>query len=131
MRDLSKPEIEQFRKFHPAYGHMGDAGNGYFEVPAGPLSLDGFLSVIASNGAGWDHVSVSARGRCPTWQEMDHIADLFFKDDETCMQLHVPSTEHVNYHPYTLHLWRPNDGREIPRPPASMVGPRSKHTASR
>ncbi len=25
-------------------------------------------------------------------------------------------------HELVLHLWRPNDGREIPRPPSMMVG---------
>jgi hypothetical protein len=80
------------------------------------------LLVVASTGEGWDHVSVSLEDRCPTWEEMEFIKKLFFRDDETAMQLHVPETDHVNVHPNCLHLWRPNDGREIPRPPSIMVG---------
>jgi hypothetical protein len=36
------------------------------------------------------------------------------------MQLHVPVSDHINRHPYTLHLWRPH-ALEIPRPPAEFV----------
>jgi hypothetical protein len=53
---------------------------------------------------------------------MEHVKRLFFKDDETAMQLHVPPSDHLSLHPYCLHLWRPQD-REIPRPPSIMVAP--------
>ena len=80
--------------------------------------------LIASSGEGWDHVSVSRSSRCPNWPEMEHIKRLFFLDHETAMQLHVPPSEHVNHHPYCLHIWRPL-GVEIPVPPSIMVGPDS------
>lgn len=78
------------------------------------------LRVIASAGGGWDHVSVSLSDRCPTWDEMEHVKRLFFKATEAAMQLHVPPSQHVNIHPFCLHLWRPHDG-VIPMPPADMV----------
>lgn len=87
------------------------------------------MKVIASSGEGWDHVSVSRRNRCPNWPEMEHVKRMFFRDDETAMQLHVPPTDHVNCHPYCLHLWRPH-GIEIPRPPSIMVGPDSAKGAA-
>lgn len=103
-------------------GTVGDDRGGFFHVPS---LIDGqTIRVMASAGDGWDHVSVSRVNRCPNWPEMEHIKRLFFKDDETAMQLHVPSTDHVNHHPYCLHLWRPLD-QEIPRPPSIMVGPDS------
>jgi hypothetical protein len=52
---------------------------------------------------------------------MDFVRRLFFKDNETVMQLHVPVGEHISFHPYCLHLWRPH-GVEIPRPPNELVG---------
>jgi hypothetical protein len=79
------------------------------------------LGVVASNSDGWDHVSVSTNDRCPTWDEMEHIKRCFFMDDETAMQLHVPASDHISYHPYCLHMWRPHDV-EIPRPPQALVG---------
>lgn len=101
------------------YGVEGDATAGVFFVP-GPK--DRRLRVIASSGEGWDHVSVSLPDRCPSWAEMEHVKRLFFKDDETAMQLHVPPSEHINCHPNCLHLWRPQE-QAIPRPPSIMVAP--------
>lgn len=79
------------------------------------------LRVIASSGLGWDHVSVSRTNRCPNWPEMEFVKHRFFEDGETAMQLHVPMSEHINNHPYCLHLWRPQNA-VIPRPPAMLVG---------
>lgn len=107
-------------------GWAGDDTCGVFDVPS-PID-GGWLLVIASVGGGWDHVSVSRANRCPNWPEMSHIKRLFFRDDEAAMQLHVPVTEHINCHPYCLHLWRPLDG-QIPQPPAWMVGPSKTEAA--
>lgn len=94
-----------------------------------PSPTDGArLRVVASAGEGWDHVSVSRDRRCPNWPEMDHVKRLLFHDDETAMQLHVPPKDHVSYHPFCLHLWRPHE-LAIPRPPAWMVGPTSEAAA--
>lgn len=79
------------------------------------------LRVIASWGMGWDHVSVSLPNRCPSWDEMSWIKSLFFEPTECVMQLHVPDAEHINNHPFCLHLWRPQ-GVEIPTPPSILVG---------
>ena len=84
---------------------------GAYEIPFRTTNV--VLRVVASVGGGWDHVSVSLRNRCPNWPEMEHIKRLFFREGETAMQLHVPPADHINCHPYTLHLWRPHDA-EIP-----------------
>jgi len=78
------------------------------------------LRIIAASGGGWDHVSVSLETRCPTWDEMDFIKRVFFKETETAMQLHVPEADHINIHPFVLHLWRPHL-RKIPVPPKDFV----------
>ncbi len=101
------------------YGYS--SGCGAFKVFVAQRSF----FVIATNGDGGDHVSVSPGSRnrraCPTWEEMSAIKDMFFEPEETVMELHPPKSEYVNNHPYCLHLWRPNDGREIPRPPMILV----------
>jgi hypothetical protein len=100
-------------------GWAGDETCGAFAFPS---CIDKQpLRVIASSGEGWDHVSVSRQNRMPNWPEMEQVAALFFKDNETAMQLHVPKSQHVNNHPYCLHWWRPTDA-EIPTPPAVFVG---------
>lgn len=103
------------------YGANGDNGNGIFKVFVNGKSF----YVVASNGGGWEHVSVSPCNRkrqtCPTWDEMCAIKDMFFEEEETVVQYHPPKSDYVNMHPYCLHLWRPI-GREIPRPPSIFVG---------
>ena len=78
------------------------------------------LRIIASNGMGWDHVSVSRSDRTPTWSELEFVKRLFFTEDEVAMQLHVPPANHINVHPHCLHLWRPQ-AEPIPMPPEYMV----------
>ena len=105
----------------PAYfrGYAGDETCGAFRVPS-PIDK-AELTIIASSDFGWEHVSVSRVNRCPNWIEMSHVKSLFFDNDETVMQLHVPSSDHINDHSHCLHLWRPIH-EEIPRPPSWMVG---------
>ncbi len=78
------------------------------------------LYCIASWGFDWDHVSVRSEHRCPDWYEMDLVRCICFREDETVMQLHVPTADLVNVHPNVLHLWRPQR-ESIPRPPKWMV----------
>jgi hypothetical protein len=101
----------------------GDGNNGAFHLPG----LNGVpLTVICSDGSGWEHVSVSVPGedRTPTWAEMDYVKRLFWTDLEAVMQLHPPRSQHVNDHEYCLHLWRPDPdtGLAVPLPPSVLVG---------
>ena len=101
------------------YGSHGDGSCGVFQIRS---PTDGaLLTVVASDGEGWEHVSVSRANRCPNWPEMQHAKELFFRDCETVMQLHVPKDEHIDQCSTCLHLWRPIED-EIPRPPSWMVG---------
>ena len=73
---------------------------------------------------GWEHVSVSTKNRCPNWPEMCFVKDQFWEPEDCVMQLHPPQSQHINNHPYCLHLWRPI--REtIPMPPSIMDGIKS------
>lgn len=122
MRNLYDEEVDRFRlrnaKVLEHYGTTGDEANGVFAMRS-PLPWRR-LAVIAASGLGWDHVSVSNAVSCPTWEEMEYVKRLFFKPDETVMQLHVPPADHINVHPFCLHLWRPLFA-QIPMPPPEMV----------
>lgn len=113
---------EEFRDL--GYSSEKDDGhNGLFWIP-GPTGTY-TLKVICSDGGGWDHVSVSLRGRCPNWPEMCFIKDLFFEPHETVVQFHPSIEEYVNLHPYCLHIWR--DQSQIHTlPPFWMVGPKAR-----
>lgn len=80
-------------------------------------------SVIWSNGAGWDHVSISPYKRhyMPSWNEMCKLKDMFFYPEETVLQYHPAQSQYVNQLGNCLHLWRPQR-YEIPLPPPILVG---------
>jgi hypothetical protein len=79
------------------------------------------ILIIASDGMGWEHVSVSIETRAPTWDEMCWVKDLFWDEDECVLQYHPPREVYVNLHPNCLHLWRPLR-YVIPVPPMKLVG---------
>lgn len=85
--------------------------------------------VVWSTGGDWDHVSVSFPGRCPTWNEMCRVKQLFFRPGEIVVEYHPAESEYVNFHPFCLHLWRPQVD-EIPTPPTWMIGPKKGETVS-
>jgi len=60
----------------------------------------------AKDGRPLEHVSVSLARRCPTWDEMSMIKDIFWEDEEEVIQFHPKKSENINLHPYCLHMWR-------------------------
>lgn len=101
------------------YGQKGDSYNGIFRVYVGGKGYN----VIASNGGGWDHISVTptnTKRGCPTWEVMCDIKKMFFEDDEIVLQYHPAKAEYINIYPCCLHLWRPQH-EQIPTPPKYMV----------
>lgn len=100
--------------------------NGVFEVKVinnsdKPPRRSYLLQVIASDGGGWEHASVSLAYRTPTWWEMCHIKTVFWEPEDCVLQYHPPESKYINLHPFCLHLWRPTD-IEIPTPPEWMIG---------
>lgn len=83
--------------------------------------IDKALHFMFSWGCGFEHLSVSTPIKCPTWEQMCKMKDIFWRDDEVCMQLHPKKEDYVNCMQYCLHIWRPID-KEIPMPPSIMVG---------
>ncbi len=125
MKALPWREANRFRiiKAPHGYGSFPDDDFGVFMIYGSDSPFGIPLKIIASSGEGWEHVSVSTPKRCPNWPEMDFVKNLFWEPYECVMQLHVPREDHVNCHPYCLHLWRPI-GVEIPRPGSILVGPK-------
>lgn len=100
--------------------------NGMFIIPHYRVA-DYFFAVQASDGEGWEHASVSLTmkkknvERCPTWEEMCYVKDLFWDKEDTVIQYHPAEKNYVNMHKYVLHLWRPVD-IELPLPDPLMIG---------
>jgi len=104
--------------------------NGAFTVPmAGEPRL---IHVIASDGMGWQHVSVSfgRNPKTPSWEVMCFVKSLFWEDEDVAIQLHPPKSQWISNHPGCLHLWRCTDGRDQPLPPNMCVGAKEFGTVS-
>ena len=101
--------------------HIIDGGkDGFAAHLVHPNYRLGEVVIIASWGGGWEHVSVSLKKRCPTWDEMCMIKDIFWSDDECVVQFHPHKSEYVNTHPYCLHLWK-KIGEDYETPPKHFV----------
>ncbi len=121
MKDPWPEELERARILIGKYASQ--PGNRFGAFNLGELAIMANAANHLSHG--WEHVSVSAPDRCPTWGEMCTVKDLFWKDDEMVVQFHPPKANYVNCHPYTLHLWRPTKHKnKLPFPPSILVGPR-------
>lgn len=125
---------EQYRLIEgPQGSDMSYENNGLFVISHNNL----IFWTIASDGLGWEHVSISLRfkpknkngktiydyvKRCPIWEEMCFIKDLFWDKEDAVVQFHPPNSLYVNCHSYCLHLWRPI-GVKMPIPDPITVGP--------
>jgi len=110
--------IAQLAAMESPWFHVRDSGPD--GVVCDVCVNEAWLFIIASNGLGWDHVSVSAKGRCAIWDEMNTVKNLFFNPEECVMQLHPAQSQYINCHPFVLHLWRPQN-QIVPTPPLGMV----------
>lgn len=108
-------------KYRVRFGELAssesDGNNGAFAVEF----ENNLLMIICSDGAGWEHVSVSMKNRCPNWKEMSFVKNLFWGEEDCVIQYHPPRSRYINNHETCLHLWRPI-GKEIPCPPEILVG---------
>lgn len=84
------------------------------------------IVTIASDGMDWEHVSVTIAEkrkrpkRCPTWEEMCFVKNLFWDETDCVIEFHPSKSEYVNLEPFALHLWRPIK-QIIPIPNKIMV----------
>ena len=103
MKDLN--EIKADRSLHIiSSGHDGLMGT------------CGGMCFVFSWGGGWEHLSVSYRHRCPTWEEMCSMKDKFFRKDECCVQYHPAEKDYINVSKYCLHIWKPINGKLLTPP---------------
>lgn len=91
--------------------------NGWLAIPPldGPLEgqrafqhIDGrrvIGTVGEHSGRWWLHVSVSRRNYIPSYDDLADVKRVFVGDALQALQIFPKRTEHVNIHPYCLHLW--------------------------
>ncbi len=121
------PEKFRIQGNGPMCSDASYGNNGVFVIPYAISRVT--LKCIASDGNGWEHVSVSLIKRCPTWEEMCFIKGAFWDEEDAVVQYHPPKSEYVNNYPFCLHLWRPIN-LSMPMPASLMVGYKDKDVAS-
>lgn len=87
-----------------------DEHTGYFKVMVGQHSFYVIASIDDCGEDGlWDHISVTPKNqnRCPTWDEMCAIKNMFFEPEEECVEFHPKQSQYINMHKNCLHIWRP------------------------
>lgn len=127
-----RSDVPEFLRQHrvrlvnnPVYDFQ-DGLNGLFMFRGPARALLGVLSSTANlPDEPWEHVSVSVKNRCPYWDEMCFVKQLFWRDDECVLQYHPPAAVYVNHHPFCLHLWRHATWQPLV-PPPHLVGDPTK-----
>ena len=117
------PEEDRFvGPNHPLSSSSKYGNNGVFIIGNRFNIIGKKFQCIASDGSGWDHVSVTlSEPRCPTWEEMCQIKDIFWDCEDVVVQYHPAKKDYINNHPYCLHLWR-KQNHVIETPPTYMIG---------
>lgn len=95
---------------------------GFFGTYVDPFSRK-IYSIVFSWGMDWEHLSVNPihERKTPTWELMCRLKDIFWKEDEACVEYHPVKDDYVNNMPFCLHIWKPSK-EKLPTPPAIMVG---------
>ena len=123
---MKKDTPEKFRARLP--GSVQESNSSYGMNGVFIFSSKGInLFCLVSDDGGWEHVSVSIRSknnrlikRCPTWEEMCIVKDLFWDEAEAVCQFHPQKKDYINKHEYCLHLWKMKD-RNFELPPRAFV----------
>jgi len=98
-----------------------DGFNGWFHFALPGESRR--ICCVASDGEGWEHVSVSfgARNlRTPSWETMARVKALFWEPEQCVVQFHPRRSQYKNHHPGCLHLWRWLGG-DFPEPNPKFI----------
>lgn len=117
MKTLAEIRTDKRIEFDPRIPVLFDEKTGKFVINAWARVQKNksalWASVIASNDEnGMEHASVAFKDRCPTWEEMCIVKDIFWREDEACIQLHPMKSEYVNFHETCLHIWRMKDAAD-------------------
>lgn len=77
------------------------------------IHRDGLVVMVSvavyDDGRWWHHVSMSRAKRMPTYDDMTRVKKLFLGGDAWAVQVFPKASEHVNIHPYCLHLFSTTD----------------------
>lgn len=115
MKNLN--ELDKYRVKHPFWPQT--ATSGAFKVFVKQRSFVVLAGIENTGDDGMmEHISVTPTNqkRCPTWDEMAAIKDMFFDSEEEAIQYFPKRSRYINIHEYCLHIWRPVNGQTLRKP---------------
>lgn len=115
MKNLN--ELDKYRVKHPFWPQTTTSGA--FKVFVKQRSFNVLAGIENTGDDGlMEHISVTPTNqkRCPTWDEMAAIKDMFFDPEEEAIQYFPKHSRYINIHEYCLHIWRPVNGQTIRKP---------------
>lgn len=72
----------------------------------------GVISTVDRNETGrWLHVSASFPDHLPSFFDMSEVKLLFMGPHVSAIHIFPKLSEHINHHPYCIHLWSALDGQ--------------------
>ncbi len=111
---------ERYRAKHPLdFKHKKGDPFGWFMIPS---NKDGRMIAVQADATHneWEHISCSMRNRCPTWEEMCYLKNLFWDESQIAVQFHPAKEDYVNVAKFCLHIWVYKGF--MPRPKKNLVG---------
>lgn len=101
-------------------------GNGVIQIRAyyhDPVTQKRYWCKF-TRAEGWEHVTVSPqpqRGKTPEWDVMCKIKDIFWDEEECCIEFHPRKSQYINNNETCLHIWKPI-GIDLPEPNTLLLG---------
>ena len=104
-----------------------EAEDGFLAIWTNPIDRKQY-SIILSWGGGWEHLSVNpiSQNKTPSWDFMCQLKEMFFRDDEACVEYHPARKDYISQLDHCLHIWKPLR-EKLPVPPSIFVGLKKKY----
>ena len=74
------------------------------------------VSAALYDGGAYIHASCSRQDRMPSYYDLRDLKAIAFGPERYACQVFPPESEHVNIHPFCLHLWGPMQAKNWPLP---------------
>lgn len=101
------PEKYRVEDFNPVFTAIKKGNDIYSQCYIIPFKGRDLRVIGSIWVGGYEHASVSLPNRCPNWEEMCHVKDFFWDEEEVCIQIHPKKSNYVNVHKTCLHIWKP------------------------
>lgn len=102
---LPFPEFENTQIMQPIKNQWDKLHRCWYVKKGAAKGLRAIASVATYGDEVWYHVSFSRSSAMPSYRDVSWVRTVFFSPDLKAIQVFPKKKKHVNFHPFTLHLW--------------------------